>query len=80
MRLVVDTDVVVAALRSPSGASASLLVLLLKRQATMLLSVAMVLEYETICLMAEHRLASGASEQVVQNMIDALVDVRFGAA
>ena len=37
MRLVVDTDVVVAAMRSPSGASAALLVLLLKRQATMLL-------------------------------------------
>jgi putative PIN family toxin of toxin-antitoxin system len=75
MRLVVDTDVIVAALRSPTGASAALLVLLLRRRATMLMSVALVLEYEATCLLAEHRLAAGASEQDVQNMIDALVGV-----
>jgi putative PIN family toxin of toxin-antitoxin system len=73
MRLVVDTDVIVAALRSPSGASAALLVLLLKQQATMLLSVALVLEYETTCLLPEHRLAAGAKERDVQILIDALV-------
>ena len=75
MRLVVDTDVVVAAMRSPTGASAALLVLLLKRQATMLLTVALALEYETVCLLAEHRLAAGAGERDVQNMIDALIGV-----
>ena len=75
MRLVIDTDVIVAAMRSPRGASAALLVLLLQRQATILLSVAMVLEYEATCLMAEHRLAAGASEGSVRNMIDALVDI-----
>ncbi len=41
----------------------------------MLMSVALALEYEAICLMAEHRLAAGASEWDVQNMIDALVGV-----
>ena len=46
MRLVIDTDVIVAAMRSPGGASAALLVLLLERQATMLLSVALAFEYE----------------------------------
>jgi putative PIN family toxin of toxin-antitoxin system len=75
MRLVVDTDVIVAALRSPSGASAALLVLVLKQQTTMLLSVALVLEYEATCLLAEHRLAAGASERDVRNLIDALVRV-----
>ena len=75
MRLVVDTDVVVAGMRSPTGASAALLVLLLKRQATMLLSVALAFEYEAVCLMAEHRLAAGASELDVQNMIDSLVGI-----
>jgi putative PIN family toxin of toxin-antitoxin system len=75
MRLVVDTDVVVAAMRSPGGASAALMVLLLTRRATTLLSVAMVLEYETICMMAEHRLAAGASARDVCNMIDALVEI-----
>jgi putative PIN family toxin of toxin-antitoxin system len=73
--LVVDTDVVVAAMRSPGRASAALLVLLLKGQATTLLSVTMVLEYETICMMAEHRLAAGASARDVCNMIDALVEI-----
>ena len=41
----------------------------------MLLSVALALEYETTCLMAEHRLAAGASERDVRNMIDALVGI-----
>jgi putative PIN family toxin of toxin-antitoxin system len=75
MRLVVDTDVVVAGMRSPLGASAALLVLLLKRQSTLLLSVAVALEYESVCMMPEHRLAAGASEREVQNMVDALVGV-----
>jgi len=75
MRLIIDTDVIVAGLRSPSGASAALLVLLLRRQAVMLLSVALALEYETICMMAEHRVAAGASERDVQNLLDALVNV-----
>jgi putative PIN family toxin of toxin-antitoxin system len=73
MRLVIDTDVIVAALRSPTGASAALLVLLLRREAIMLLSVALALEYETTCLLAEHRLAAGASERDVRNLIDALI-------
>ena len=73
MRLVIDTDVVVAAMRSPSGASAALLVLLLRRQAVLLLSVALVLEYETTCMLAEHRLAASASEQDVLNLVDALI-------
>lgn len=51
------------------------MVLLLTRRATTLLSVAMVLEYETICMMAEHRLAAGASARDVCNMIDALVEI-----
>jgi putative PIN family toxin of toxin-antitoxin system len=75
MRLVIDTDVIVAALRSPTGASAALLVLLLRRQAITLLSVAIVLEYETTCLLAEHRLATGASVNDVLNVTDALIEV-----
>jgi len=59
MRLTVDTDVVVAAMRSPTGASAALLTLLLEGKGTWLLSVAMALEYESICILADHRLAAG---------------------
>jgi putative PIN family toxin of toxin-antitoxin system len=75
MRLVVDTDVVVAAMRSPTGASAALMVLLLQKQAVMLLSVALVLEYEAICMMAEHRLAAQASENDVRNLLDTMIDI-----
>ena len=75
MRLTIDTDVVVAALRSPTGASAALLALLLEGKASWLLSVAMAFEYEVICMLAEHRLAANASEREVRNLLDAIFDV-----
>jgi putative PIN family toxin of toxin-antitoxin system len=75
MRLTIDTDVVVAALRSPTGASAALLALLLEGKASWLPSVAMAFEYEVICMLAEHRLAANASEREVRNLLDAIFDV-----
>ena len=75
MRLVVDTDVLVAAIRSPAGASAALLTFLLERRATMLLSVALALEYESTAMRAEHLFAAKASEADVANLIDAIIDV-----
>ncbi len=75
MRLVIDTDVIVAAMRSSGGASAALLVLLLKEKAVMLLSVAMALEYEASCMRAEHLLAARATENDVQNLLDSIIDV-----
>jgi putative PIN family toxin of toxin-antitoxin system len=74
LRLVVDTDVVVAAMRSPTGASAALLTLLLQGKEIWLLSVAMALEYEAICMLAEHRLAANASEQDVRNLLAAIFE------
>jgi putative PIN family toxin of toxin-antitoxin system len=75
MRLVIDTDVIVAGMRSPGGASAALLVLLLERRATMLLSVALAFEYETTCMRAEHLLAAQANEAGVSRLIDAIIEV-----
>jgi putative PIN family toxin of toxin-antitoxin system len=75
VRLTVDTDVVVAAMRSPTGASAALLALLLERKAVWLLSVALALEYEAICMLAEHRLAADASESNVRNLLHTIFDV-----
>jgi putative PIN family toxin of toxin-antitoxin system len=75
MRLVVDTDVLVAAMRSPTGASATLLALLLQERAYWLLTVAMALEYEAICMLAEHRLAANASERDVRNLLNTIFDV-----
>ncbi len=41
----------------------------------MLLSVALALEYEATCLLAEHLLASGARTEDVNALIDALVHI-----
>ena len=68
-----DTDVVVAAMRSPRGASAELLRRIDGGKAVMLLTVALALEYEAICTLAEHRLASGLSASEAGLYVDGLI-------
>ena len=75
MRIVLDTNVVVAALRSPSGASAALLEHALDRRCTLLLSVPLVLEYEGTCSDPAQRIASGLSEPEVETIMSALCAV-----
>jgi putative PIN family toxin of toxin-antitoxin system len=70
-----DTDVLIAAIRSPKGASAALLVLLLQGRATLLLSVALALEYEATATRMQHLIAAKASEADVTNLINAIIDV-----
>jgi len=73
VKLVLDTNVVVAALRSPNGASAALLTAARQGRATLLATVALALEYEAVCRQAEHRLASGLSDRDVDIFLDALI-------
>ena len=68
-----DTDVVVAAMRSPRGGSAELLRKIDGDKAVMLLTVALALEYEAICTLAEHRLASGLSASEAGIYVDGLI-------
>lgn len=68
-----DTDVVVAAMRSPRGASAELLRRIDGGKAVMLLTVALALEYEAICTLAEHQLASGLSASDAALYVDGLI-------
>jgi putative PIN family toxin of toxin-antitoxin system len=75
MRIVIDTDVVVAAVRSRKGASAALLAHVVEGHATMLLSVALALEYETIALLPEHVMAGGTTLTIVGKLIDTLIDI-----
>jgi predicted nucleic acid-binding protein len=77
--LVLDTNVVVAAMRSPGGASAAIL-RAARRQGrpvarfpTLLVSVPLALEYEAICCEPEHRMASGLSEQEVDVFVTAII-------
>ena len=73
MRLVLDTDVVVAAMRSPTGASAGLLVAATDGVITMLANVALVLEYEAVCRRAEHIKAAGFDAKNLSLFLDAIM-------
>jgi putative PIN family toxin of toxin-antitoxin system len=73
VRLVLDTDVLVAAIRSPGGASATLVRAIRRGQATLLLSPPLLFEYEAVCQTTEHRSASGLSAGEIDRLLDALV-------
>jgi putative PIN family toxin of toxin-antitoxin system len=73
MRLVLDTDVIVAAMRSPSGASAALLKAARQGEVTLLASVPLALEYEAVCSEAEHQLAAGLNAAQGAIFVDAVV-------
>ena len=72
MRLVLDTDVVVAGIRSPAGASAALLLAALNTKVTLCVNVALMLEYEAVCSRAMHRTAAGLTQKEVGILIDAI--------
>jgi putative PIN family toxin of toxin-antitoxin system len=75
MRLVLDTDVIVAAIRSPAGASAALLLAIDDGLAEMLATVPLFLEYEAICHRPEHMLASGLRSSELAAFFDRLVEL-----
>ncbi len=68
-----DTDVIVAAMRSRRGASAAILRAARQGQTTLLVSVALAMEYEAVCREAEHRLASGLSDREVDVFLAAVI-------
>jgi putative PIN family toxin of toxin-antitoxin system len=73
MRSVLDTNVIVAAMRSPTGASAALLIAARRLGLTILANVALALEYEATCRLPEHRLAAGLNDVEVGIFIDAVL-------
>lgn len=72
MKFVLDTDVVVAAMRSPTGASAALLLAALEGRVVLAANVALVVEYEATCSRAVHVSAAGLSAAQVGVFLDAL--------
>jgi putative PIN family toxin of toxin-antitoxin system len=70
---VADTDVLVAAMRSPGGASAAILRAARRGRVTLLVSVPLAMEYEAICSEAEHQLAAGLSVREVAIFLDAVM-------
>jgi putative PIN family toxin of toxin-antitoxin system len=73
MRCVLDTNIIVAAMRSPVGASAALLIAARHSRLTLLATVALALEYEATCRLAEHRRAAGISVREVNVFLDAVL-------
>jgi putative PIN family toxin of toxin-antitoxin system len=75
MLVVFDTDVVVAGIRSPTGASAELLRMARNGKITPVVSVPLVLEYEAVATRPEHLAASGLSVEDIHVILDVLVGV-----
>ena len=71
-RVVLDTNVLVAASRSLSGASFALLLALKSVQFTALASVPLMLEYEAVLKRPEQLAASGRSAAMTDAFLDAL--------
>jgi putative PIN family toxin of toxin-antitoxin system len=72
---VLDTDVIVAALRSDSGASRQLLLAALTKQFELLLSVPLILKYEAVLTRPHHLTACGLSSADVTQVLDDLAAV-----
>src|ERR1700736_2137255 len=72
---VVDTDVMVAALRSDRGASRQLLLAALNQRFELLLSVPLILEYEAVLTRQQHLAACGLSSAEVGRVLDDLAAV-----
>jgi predicted nucleic acid-binding protein len=77
MRMVFDTAIMVAAIRSELGASRWLLRSVLERRpgVTMLISVPLLIEFEAVMTRKEHLDAAGLSKDEVGTLLDALAAV-----
>ena len=73
--MVLDTAVMVAAIRSDRGASRRLLVAALNRRVALLVSTPLLLEYEAVMTRPEHLQTSGLSGGEVSALLDAVAAV-----
>ena len=72
LRAVIDTNILIAARRSRTGASNALLRAADGGAFTMLASVPLFLEYEAVLTRAEHLLASGLTQRQAMGFLDYL--------
>jgi len=79
LRVVLDTDVVVAALRSDRGASRQLFLCALDGGIEVLVSVPLMIEYEAVLTRQEHLSASGLTAPEVNAILDAFASVAVQA-
>lgn len=75
MRPVLDTDVMVSAFRSRTGASRLLLRAALQGELPILLSVPLLLQYEEVLTRPEHLAVASTDRETVHRVLDALCEV-----
>jgi predicted nucleic acid-binding protein len=74
MRVVLDTDVMVAAVRSSRGASRRLLEDALNQRFETLLSVPLMFEYEAVLKRREHLNAAGLRPSDIDTILDRMIE------
>ena len=72
MRVVLDTNVLVAAIRSDQGASRILLVNALESAFALVVSVPLMIEYESVLTRPEHLKQAGLGIDDIQSILDAM--------
>jgi putative PIN family toxin of toxin-antitoxin system len=72
MKYALDTSVLVAGLRSSTGASRRLLILFYRGRYTAIVSVAMMFEYESVLKRAENLKAFGLTSEEVDRFLDGM--------
>jgi predicted nucleic acid-binding protein len=75
MRLVMDADTIVAAMRSPGGASAALLKLARLGRVTLPATAPLCIGYEDVCSRPEHMAAVGFGATDLAVFLDAVIDL-----
>jgi putative PIN family toxin of toxin-antitoxin system len=75
VKLILDTSIMVAAIRSDTGASRRLLVGALAGQVRLLVSTSLLIEYEAVMTRPVHLAASGLNEADVAAILDAVAGV-----
>jgi putative PIN family toxin of toxin-antitoxin system len=78
--IVIDTNILVAALWSKTGASNRILTMALRREVEVAVSVALALEYEDVLKRTKMREASWATIDELDDLLDALLSVATLAA
>jgi putative PIN family toxin of toxin-antitoxin system len=75
MKLVLDTDVMVAAIRSDLGASRLFLVAALEKRFEMLASTSLLIEYEAVMTRSKHLEASSLTVADICSLLDAVAGI-----
>lgn len=75
MTIILDTNVLVAAVRSPTGAAAEIMRRILQGKIKTVASVPLFMEYEAVLLRPVHLKAARVSAEDVNNLLDVLAGV-----